>query len=164
MLLSTTARFLLSKYYPLIRQDRRTRWRKIRENVIGSVFFSWASFIDRWRTAKTTEEALNAIKIKNFVEVINKTIVDSLKSHLDILHELLDDDHNIWKHLSLSRFSNSISEELIAESRRTRIRSKYSRDITKAEEKVQEPICRVLLVASDAQTMTGMLCSGNVGV
>ena len=117
-----------------------------------------------WLTAKTTEEGLTSTKIKNFVEVIKKTFVNSLMNYLDPSLGLSDDDCNTLKHLGLGRFINSVHEELIAESSRTRIRSKYSRDITKAEEKVQELICKVLLVASDAQTMTGMLCSGTVRV
>ena len=154
-----TARFLLSKYFPLIGQGRRTLWRRIRKGATGSAPFSWKSFVDGWRTAKTAEEGLTSTKINDFVEVMNKTFVDSIKDYLDPSRGLSDDDINTFKCLDLGRLTNFVREELEAESRRARIRSKYSRSITKAEEKVQELICKVLLVASDAQTLAGMLCS-----
>ena len=163
MLLSATARFLLSKYYPLSGQDWETLWSKLWDDAFAPSHFSWKSCIDNWRTAKTTEEGLASTQIKHFVEIINKTVADGIKAHFDVSRGLSDDDYDILKRLGLGRFAVSVGEEFIAESLRRRIRSKYSRDITKAEEKVQELICKVLLVASDAQTMTGMLCSGNVG-
>ena len=93
--------------------------------------------------------------------MIHSSFVDSLKGPVDVSRGLSDEDHNILKGLGLGRFADSVGGEIVAESRRTHIRSKYSRDITKAEEKVQELLCKVLLVASDAQTMTGRLCSGD---
>lgn len=95
---------------------------------------------------------------------MNKILVNRLKDHLDPSCGLSEDDSSTLKRLRLGRFTNSLHEELLAESRRTHIRSKFSGDITNAEEKVQELICKVLLVASDGQTMTGMLCSDSMPV
>ena len=164
MLLSATATFLLSKYSPLSGQDRKILRIKFCEDRGGSFPFSWKSYKDDPCTAKKIEEGLISTKLKNFVEAMSKTFVDSLKDYLDPSRGLSDDDYNTLKCLDLGRFTNFVREELVAESRRTRIRSKYSRDITKAKEKVQELVCKVLLVASDGQIMTGMSCSGTVRV
>ena len=88
---------------------------------------------------------------------LRETLFDSVKKYLDPSRGLSDDDNSTLNGLNLGRFTNSVREEHTAESR---IRSNYPWKITKAEEKVQELICKALLVASDGQTMTGMLCSG----
>ena len=78
------------------------------------------------------------------------------------LSSVLADDSPIFERKFLSfglgQIAKLAREELVAEERRHLIRSKLSRRTTKAQEKVQELICKVLLVASDAQTVTGMLC------
>ena len=142
----------------MVELDRETLWREICKEVVGSALLPWKPFVDGWRTANTAiaEEGSTSTKIKK--------LVDSIKDHLDLSRGLSDDDYQLLDRLGLSRFTNSIREALEAESRRTLIRSKYLRNIPKAEEKKQELICKVLLVASDAQTMTGMLCSGPVRV
>ena len=64
---------------------------------------------------------------------------------------------------SLSRLGNeglfidSARREVAAEAHRNHIRSQFSKKTTRRQEKIQELICRVLLVASDAQTVTGTL-------
>ena len=159
MLLLATARILLSEYFPLRGQDQKRFWRKIREDLIGSSHLSSKSLKDGWRNARITEGRLISPKIEKFVKQMNKAFVGSLKNHFNPSYGLSLDDYNTLQGLRSRRFTKCLREELIAESRRTRIRSKYSRDITVAEEKVQELISNVLLVASDGQAMTGMVCS-----
>ena len=79
---------------------------------------------------------------------LRETLFDSVKKYLDPSRGLSDDDNSTLNGLNLEHTAES------------RIRSNYPWKITKAEEKVQELICKALLVASDGQTMTGMLCSG----
>lgn len=56
----------------------------------------------------------------------------------------------------LGPMMDSVRRDMAVEARRNRIRSEFSKEITRRQEKIQELICRVLLVASDAQTLTGM--------
>ena len=91
----------------------------------------------------------------NTKQIIKKELINSFKHQLQRSLEV--DIHGL-EFLDLAEFANLVRERLVAADRRHTIRSKLSRKITKAQEKVQELICKILLVASDAQTVTGMLC------
>ena len=105
--------------------------------------------------ASKAKKALTAI-----VEVIKKAITDGNTNRIDPSPFPSDDENHNNERYGISRIIESILRELAAEERRKRIRSNFSKQITKIEEKVQELILRVLLVASDAQTVTGVLCIG----
>ena len=91
----------------------------------------------------------------NTKQIIKKELINSFKHQLQ---RSLEVDIHILEFLDLAELANLARERLVAADRRHTIRSKLSRKITKAQEKVQELICKVFLVASDAQTVTGMLC------
>lgn len=55
----------------------------------------------------------------------------------------------------LSNLIDSARREAAAEERRKRNKLEFSEELTKRQEKMQELICKVLLVASDGQTVTG---------
>ena len=70
---------------------------------------------------------------------------------------VLDEISDLVNSPLLSNIIDSARREAAAENRRRRIRSRFSEVLTKKQEKIQELICKVLLVASDAQTVTGTL-------
>ena len=89
------------------------------------------------------------------VDRIKKIIVDGTKNFHDPWSSPSGSEKNGLDALDLSQIIGSAHREVIAENHRNRIRSDFSKKITRNQEKVQELICRVLLVASDAQTVTG---------
>lgn len=87
-------------------------------------------------------------------------MTDGNTNHIDPYLLPSDDENYNTEHHGISRIIGSTLRELAAEERCKRIRSNFRKQITTSEEKVQEMILRVLLVASDAQTVTDVLCIG----
>ena len=96
------------------------------------------------------------------VDRMRKSIADGFKDSIDPSYSPSGFENNVVDFLDLSRIIDSARREVTAENRRNLIRSDFSKKITKNQGKVQELICRVLLVASDAQTVTGLVHSTNV--
>ena len=90
------------------------------------------------------------------VDRTRKIIADGVKDSIDPSYSPSSFENHIVGFLDLNQIIDSARREAIVENRRNRIRSEFSNKITKNQEKVQELICRVLLVASDAQTVTGL--------
>ncbi len=92
------------------------------------------------------------------IESIKKSITDEVGGAAELSSLLFPSGNGTSNNdsLHLSPIMNSARQEIEKEARRSRIRSQFSKEITRSQEKIQELICRVLLVASDAQTVTGM--------
>lgn len=76
----------------------------------------------------------------------------------DEMSHMIDSYHltHIIESTRLSHIIDSARREVAAKNRRNRIRSEFSKGLTNRQEKMQELIFKVLLVASDGQTLTGM--------
>ena len=111
--------------------------------------------------ASDREESKAKKAVNTIIESIKKGIVDGIKDGVDpSLFPSGDENHFVDK-FGLGRIVDFARRELTVDSSRNAIRSNLSKEITKAQEKAQELICKVLLVASDAQTVTGILSAGS---
>lgn len=127
---------------------------------IGAIYGFWTDIRHAMETVDPIDtEASKAKKAAvAIVERIKKRISDEIKDGINLTFPSGFENH-VVDFLDLSQIIVSARREAIAESRRNRILSDVSKEITTKQEKVQELICRILLVASDAQTVTGTIQS-----
>lgn len=180
LLLSTTARILLSKHFPLVRRERKSFWNELLgisatdtddEPLTREYFlrFSFGPGTARiWTNVRHAIEAVDTSDMQSskakqlataLIESIKKSITDEVGGAAELSSLLFPSGNGTSNNdsLHLSPIMNSASQEIEKkEARRSRIRSQFSEEITRSQEKIQELICRVLLVASDSQTVTGM--------
>ena len=158
LLLSAAARLLLSKTFPLIISDRKRFWKEFLgslqsatvtdeepltlENVFRFVFGVQTS--ESW--TKFRHEALTADP--------HPTTALKARKVLTAVKELMSDER-----LPIDEIIRSFRGEDTAETDIKRLVSNILEEDGKGDVKEQELIGRVLLVASDAQTITGMFLS-----
>lgn len=97
-------------------------------------------------------------------KIVTALAEDFVQSKVDPSLFALDHMSHMINSPLLSNVIESARREAAAEDRRKRIRSEFSGILTKKQEKMQELICKVLLVASDAQTVTGTLYTDSTRV
>ncbi len=178
-MLSAAARILLSKHFPLVGRDTRSFWNELLgisatdtddepltpENFLRFSFGPGTARL--WTDVRHAIEAVDTSDMQSskakqlataLIETIKKSITDEVggAAELSSLLFLSGNEASNIDSLHLSPIMDSARREIGLEARRTRIRSQFSEHITRSQEKIQELICKVLLVASDAQTVTGM--------
>ena len=148
--------------------EEQTIIKNILSLTVGSdmraIYGFWTDICHAMETVNPSDvEASRAKKTAIAVaDRIKKSIVDGTKNSIDPSSFPIDFDNPVLDFLGMSQLIDSTHPEVIAEKRRNRIRSDFSTKITKKQEKVQELICKILLVASDAQTVTGSIQATNV--
>ena len=151
----------------MIKLDGKRSWKTFYKNIREWSLRPNIDFIKRlWTDARhatktvdpgDTRDSRVRKAIQAISESIKKEVLNGIKDGVDPALFPSDDENRMRDQLSLDRVADYARRELIAAYRRNLIRPDFTKNITRTQEKAQELICKVLLVASDAQTVTGTL-------
>ena len=159
-MLSAAARLLLSKTFPLIVSDRKRFWKEL----LGKASLQSATVTDeepltlenlfRFIFGVQTSESWTKFRHGALTGDSHPTTALKARKVLTAVEELMNDER-----LPIGEIVNFFREEGTTETDIKLLVTNIHKEDRKGDVKEQELIGRVLLVASDAQTITGMFLS-----